>query len=291
MSLSRSPITVTMVGLASSGLAATAVDIQRCDSLSDSSRKSCETVRRPSRVHTSPLKSPRQVPVSASTASIGCSNTPWLLPLPISPSPRRRRGVVLKWISLVSWIASTWRPATAATVFSLQLSMMRSGVTLALPRKRLNCTSSARSPLESRRRQTSLPATMRSTSAAPLYRDDDPRTGPMSIQSVTTLQHLRSNRSAAIEITRIPDSGIPQSCPESICRTTCVHALVRTQGPIRRVLSAQALNGEAFRNHQLLWLWVPAFAGTTVIGAREPCSSLSSRRPCERRDPYAAAHP
>ena len=122
----------------------------------------------------------------------------------------------------------------AATVLSLQLSMMRSVVTLALPRKRLNRTSSARSPFESRRRQTSLPATMRSTSAAPLYRGDDPRTDPMTNQYVTTCRHLRQSRSAAIGITPIPDSGIPYSRPESICRIRCVHALVRTQGPIRR---------------------------------------------------------
>ena len=50
--------------------------------------RSCETVRRPLRVHTSPLTRPRQMPFSASTASIGCSSTPWPLPLPISPSPR-----------------------------------------------------------------------------------------------------------------------------------------------------------------------------------------------------------
>src|SRR4029077_20975648 len=174
---------------ASSGLAAITQEIQRCDSLSDNSRLSCETVRRPSRDHTSPLKSPRQVPLSASTASIGWSSTTWRLLLPISPSARRRCAVVLKWISLVSWIASTWRPATTATVASLQLSMIRFVVTLSLRRKRLNRTSCARSPLESRRRQTSLPATMRPTSAAPLYRDDYPRTGLTSSLSVTTWRH------------------------------------------------------------------------------------------------------
>ena len=186
MSLSRSPSAVTIAALASSGLAASAVAIQRCDSLSDNSRRSCETVRRPLRVHIWPLNRPRQMPFSASTASIGCSSNPWTLPLPISPSPRRRSAVVVKLISLVSWIASTWRPSAAATVPSLQLSMMRSVVTLALPRKRLNRTSRARSPFESRRRQTSLPATMHSTSAAPLYRGDDPRTDPMTNQFAPT---------------------------------------------------------------------------------------------------------
>ncbi len=89
-------------------------------------------------------------------------------------------------------------------------------------------------PLASRRRQTSLPATMHSMSAAPLYRDDDPRTDPTTSQSAPTCRHLRHRRSAAIEITWIPDSGIPLASPESIRRTRSVHALGRTPGPIRR---------------------------------------------------------
>src|SRR5690348_17208790 len=108
--------------------------------------------------------------------------------------------------------------------------MMRSTVTLSLPRKRLNRTSSARSPLESRRRHTSLPATMRPTSAAPLYRDDDPRTGPTSSLSVTTSRHPCPNRSAAIGITCIADSGILYLRPESFCRTRCVHPLALLRG-------------------------------------------------------------
>ena len=63
MSLSRSPSTVTIAAPASSGLAASAVSIQRCDSLSEGSRRSCETVRRPLRVQTWPLNRPRQVPL------------------------------------------------------------------------------------------------------------------------------------------------------------------------------------------------------------------------------------
>src|SRR5882757_6545167 len=239
MSLSRSPITVTMAALASSGLAASAVVIQRCDSLSDKSRRSCEMVRRPLRVHTSPPNRPRQLPFSASTASIECSNTPWPLPLPISPSPRRRLAVVAKLISLVSWIARIWRPSAAATVPSLQLSMIRAVVTLALLRKRLNRTSRPRLPFASRRKQTSLPATMHSMSAAPLYRDDDPRTDPMTSQFAPACRHLCQNRTLAIEITQIPDSGIPLARPESIRRTRCVHALVRSQGrPDERLYEA-----------------------------------------------------
>src|ERR1700726_4683567 len=230
MSLSRSPSAVTVAALASSGLAASAVAIQRCDSLSDKSRRSCETLRRPLRVHTWPLNRPRQLPFSASTASIGCSSTPRPLPLPISPSPRRRLAVVAKLISLVSWIASIWRPPPPPAVPSLQLSITRAAVTLALPRKRLNRTSRARLPFASRRRQTSLPATMHSMSAAPLYRDDDPRTDPVTSQFAPACRHLRQSRSVAIEITQIPDSGIPLATPESIRRTRCVHALVRSQG-------------------------------------------------------------
>src|SRR5579862_5700417 len=230
MSFSRSPMKVTAAASLSRGLDARAVSIQRCDSSSDKSRRSCEIVRRPLRVHIFPLNNPRQLPLSASTANIGCNSTPWLLPLPISPSPRRRCGAVLKWISLVSWIASTWRPATAATVLPLQLSTMRPAVTLALPRKRLNRTSRARSPLESRRRHTSLPATMCSTSAAPLYPGDDPRTVLTSSQSDTTCPHLRPNRKCRNRnhISFRFWNPLPQ--PESIGRTRCVHALVLSQG-------------------------------------------------------------
>ena len=142
------------------------------------------------------------------------------------PTPTLRCGVEVDFAGV--WIASTWRPATAPTVPSLQLSMIRSIVTLSLPRKRLNRTSSARSPPESRRRHTSLPATMRPTSAAPLCRDDDPRTGLASSLSVTTLAPPK--RSADIEITRTLDSGIPELRPESICRIRYVHALAPSRG-------------------------------------------------------------
>src|SRR6266404_7482217 len=81
-----------------------------------------------------------------------------------------------------------------------------------------------------RRRQTSLPATMHSTSAAPLYRDDDPRTDPMTSQFAPTCRHLCKSRSVAIQITWIPDSGIPLARPESIRRTRCVHALALARG-------------------------------------------------------------
>src|SRR5882757_4348362 len=48
-----------------------------------------------------------------------------------------------------------------------------------------------------------------------------------------------------------------------------------------------------FHNNRGLWLWVPAFAGTTVIAIfsilERRCRPQPHRRPCERRDPYAAA--
>ena len=160
------------------------------DSLSDNSRRSCETVRRPCADHTSPLNKPEAAPVLGVHRQHRVEQH--ARGVALDRSPRARAGAVRwwqKWISLVSWIASTWRPPAAATVPSLQLSITRSVVTLALPRKRWNCTSRARMPLASRRRQTSLLATMRSTSAAPLYRDDDPRTDPMTSQFAPACRH------------------------------------------------------------------------------------------------------
>jgi hypothetical protein len=57
-------------------------------------------------------------------------------PLPISPRPRRRSAVVRKLISLVSWIASTCRPATLRAVCSPQPASKASNVTFSLARKR-----------------------------------------------------------------------------------------------------------------------------------------------------------
>src|SRR5260370_891664 len=140
--------------------------------------------------HCGTLKRARQAPLAASTASIGSSCGRRVLLLAVSQSSRRRSAVVAKLISLVSWIARKWRPSAAVAVPSLQLSIKRVVVTLSLPRKRLNRTSRARPPLASRRRQTSSPATMHSMSAAPLYRDDDPRTDPMTSQSAPAYRHL-----------------------------------------------------------------------------------------------------
>src|SRR5260370_42356341 len=40
---------------------------------------------------------------------------------------------------------------------------------------------------------------------------------------------------------------------------------LRKQGPIRRDPSIRAVEVDAFRNNERLWLWVPAFAGTTMV--------------------------
>jgi hypothetical protein len=39
---------------------------------------------------------------------------------------------------------------------------------------------------------------------------------------------------------------------------------LRTQGPIRRDLSSWTAEVDIARNNKSLWLWVPAFAGTTL---------------------------
>ena len=118
-----------------------------------------------------------RLPLSASTATIACTSRPRPEPFPISPRPRRRPGLVLKLISLVSWMASTCRPAAASIVCSLQPSIKRSTVTFSLARKRPKATSRARLPWLSSRRQTDRRTTMRSSSTAPFCRDGYPRTG------------------------------------------------------------------------------------------------------------------
>src|ERR1700761_3843633 len=70
-----------------------------------------------------PVTRPRQLPLSASTAAMTWARTPRALPLPTSPNPRRCLGRVEKWISLVSWIASTCRPATLAPTRELRLDL------------------------------------------------------------------------------------------------------------------------------------------------------------------------
>ncbi len=114
----------------------------------------------------------------------------------------------------------------AADVPSLQLSITRSVVTLALPRKRLNCTSRPRMPFASRRRQTSLRATMHSTSAAPLSRRRSPnRPNDQSIcASISTplpkpkcrnRNHMNSRFWNPPDLTRVNPSHQMCACPSA----------------------------------------------------------------------------
>src|SRR5439155_6366085 len=65
-------------------LACAAVVSQRADSRSASGRLPCGIVTSPWRVQSLPPTSPRQCPVSASTAIMACRSTPKILPLPTS---------------------------------------------------------------------------------------------------------------------------------------------------------------------------------------------------------------
>src|SRR6202140_1915262 len=56
-----------------------------------------------------------------------------------------------------------------------------------------------------------------------------------------------------------------------------------------RLLSLSAA-ARRLSNNEHRWLWVPAFAGTTMeLEQMASSRTPSTRRPCERRDPYAAA--
>src|SRR5271166_2345947 len=124
-----------------------------------------------------------------------------------SPKPRRRSGVVRKLISLVSWMASTCRSATAEDVCALQPAIKRSTVTFSLARNRPKPTSRARSPPLSRRRQMLWRATMSPSSAAPFYRAGGLGTHPTT-DCHSTLRHPESVRSVT---ERITDQPLPAS--------------------------------------------------------------------------------
>jgi hypothetical protein len=186
MSPSRSLTTVTMAASASTGRARSAVSTQCRDSRSANGRAHSGEGTKPGRFQIAPPTRPRQAPLSASTASMTWASRPYAVASLIGPSPRRRvrdgaaPGSPCRALSasprrakvkaVLSWIASTCRSDAAAAVCSLQLSIMRAVVTFGLAKKRPACSSPPRSP-PSRRRQTDLRSTMRSNSAAPLYRD------------------------------------------------------------------------------------------------------------------------
>ncbi len=243
----------------------------RCDSLSDSSRRSCETVRRPLRVHTWPLNRPRQLPFSASTASIGCSSTPRPLPLPISPSPRRRFAVVEVDLAGVldrqHMAAFHRRRRILAPAFDYPL-----GRHLVVAEKAVE-PHFLRSPLPAAAGRHPLPTTMHSMSAAPLYRDDDPRTDLMTSLCAPACRHPCQNRSAAIEITRIPNSESPSD--PSIRRTSVCSpsAKAGTHNPCRLFYRLAQFNKDtrAFLNFDDAAYGSPPSRGRLVM---HPCHYL-----------------
>src|SRR6516162_3750072 len=230
MSLSRSATTVTWAAAASTRLLCSAVAIQRWDSLFSVRRFWWATLTRPRRVQMRPATRPRQPPVPASSASMACNNTPRPPPLPILPSPRRRFGVVLKLNSLVSWTARTCRPATATAVCSPQPSIRRAAVTLVLAKNRPKPTCAARRPRASRRRHTLGRATMRRSSVAPFYRDDDLQTDPIANFAATSrhpgstkVSHPESCDSPGREPRKWDRVTLSHQVPRS---PRCVHPLV-----------------------------------------------------------------
>jgi len=75
---------------------------------------------------------------------------------------------------------------------------------------------------------------MRPTSAAPLYRDDDPRTGLTSSQPVTNMAAPQSNPKVPHKESH--DSRLLEEfwpLPSQSAHLKCVHALVLSQGPTK----------------------------------------------------------
>jgi hypothetical protein len=113
-----------------------------------------------------PMPAPK-CPVSASNPSIACSSKPRPTPLPISPRPRSRCWVVVKLISLVSWIESTWRPAHASAISLPQPAISASTVTRGLARNHEKPTMPPRRPPARRRRQMLSRATIHDSNKPP----------------------------------------------------------------------------------------------------------------------------
>ena len=196
MSASRSSTTVTIAADISTCFARCAVSTQRINSRSSSGRLRCGVGFTPARVQTSPPTSPRQALVAASTAIIACTSTPYALPFPTGPRPRRRCAVVGTATSLVSCTARTCRPATARLVRSDHPSISFAAVTFGLAKNRPARNSPPRSP-PSRRKHTVLHATIRSRIAPPFYRGADPRMTRATIPSrlLFVACHSTRNRS------------------------------------------------------------------------------------------------
>jgi hypothetical protein len=223
-----------MAAAANTILLCSAVVSQRWDSLSLRARFWCAILIRPRRVQIRPPAKPRQLPLSASIVTMACNSTPRPTPLPISPRPRRRLRVVRKLISLVSWIASTCRPATADAVRSLHPSTRRSTLTLGFARNRPKATSRRR-PRPKRRKQTLERNTMHLRSIAPFYRDDDPQTGPKPNfaqtsrhSGLTKVSGIESHGRGPGESTKCTPSH--SAAPKAI---RCVHPLAQGGGEKR----------------------------------------------------------
>src|SRR5205814_1739707 len=128
------------------------------------------------RVHTSPCAKPSTAPPLASNTKTGCSRSPRPEPNATGPSPRRPPDRRPKLSSLVSWIATTSKPATRSVRLAASAAKIASTVTFSLPRNRPNPTSSPRR--YDRRRSTLVRAsTRRPSSRAPFLPAARPRTG------------------------------------------------------------------------------------------------------------------
>src|SRR5215469_5213349 len=139
MSLSRSAISVTCSAKASAVLAASPSPSQRSLSLSSSARACRFVTFSGPLVHTLPAARPSSSPSLSSSTRTGCRNRPGTLPSP--PGPSARPG---KDRCVVSWIASTRRPAALAPHAAPADAKTSSIVTLSLLRNRPNATVPAR---------------------------------------------------------------------------------------------------------------------------------------------------
>src|SRR5262249_59504324 len=90
----------------------------------------------------------------------------------------------------------------------------------------------ARRPRASRRRHTLGRTTMRRSSVAPFYRDDDPQTHP-TINFAATLRHPGLTKVSHPE-SRDSLRREPQNGPESLCRTKVPRGTKMCASPSRK---------------------------------------------------------
>ena len=155
-----------------------------------------------------------------------------MLPFFTGPRPRRRCAVVGNFTSVVSWIASTCRPAIAAPVSLLQPSTIFAAVTFGLAKNRPACSSPPR--------LTPSRPTGHVRGQAPTYRlaRDHPfedRPPPLSRRRSP---NDPSDHSISAPVLRLP--GQTESYPRRVgqgisqinttSNITCAHALAHSQG-------------------------------------------------------------